>query len=146
MEVRQRFLQRQEKVMRVCTQGASSNTGENFILYHSHVHMYNTSTHHTIQYNSAATLCVSHSAGSTPNSQHRSLVFWHDHSTILNHGFLMVTLRTLFDKDVYVTNKEYLTKQESTWISRQKLSSLRYTFSWWGVHPWMTKQPSLQTG
>ena len=40
----------------------------------------------------------------------RSLVFWHDHATILNHGFLMVTVHTLYDQAVHLTNQEYLNK------------------------------------
>ena len=38
----------------------------------------------------------------------RSLVVWHDHATLLNRGFLMVTVHTLYDKAVYFTDREYL--------------------------------------
>ena len=34
----------------------------------------------------------------------RSLVVWHDHATLLNRGFLMVIVHTLYDKAVYFTS------------------------------------------
>lgn len=45
----------------------------------------------------------------------RSLALWHDHATILNSGFIMVTLHTVYDTNVSYTNEEYHTKTgEST--------------------------------
>ena len=37
----------------------------------------------------------------------RSLVLWHDHATLLNRGFLMITVHTLYDKAVHLTDQEY---------------------------------------
>ena len=37
----------------------------------------------------------------------RSLVLWHDHATILKMGFLMVTVHTLYDPAVFLTDEEY---------------------------------------
>ena len=33
----------------------------------------------------------------------RLLVFWHDHATILGHGYIMVTVHTVYDPAVYLT-------------------------------------------
>ena len=40
----------------------------------------------------------------------RSLVIWHDHATVLNSGFIMVTVHILYDHAVFLTNKEYQQK------------------------------------
>ena len=40
----------------------------------------------------------------------RSLVIWHDHATVLNSGFIMVTVRILYDHAVFFTNEEYQQK------------------------------------
>ena len=37
----------------------------------------------------------------------RCLVLWHDHATILSTGFLMITVHTLYDPAVFLTNSEY---------------------------------------
>ena len=37
----------------------------------------------------------------------RSLAFWHDHATILNMGFLMITVHTMYDEAVFFTDEEY---------------------------------------
>ena len=37
----------------------------------------------------------------------RSLVIWHDHATVLNSGFIMVTVHILYDDAVVLTNEEY---------------------------------------
>ena len=33
----------------------------------------------------------------------RLLVFWHDHATILGHGYIMVTVHTVYHPAVYFT-------------------------------------------
>ena len=40
----------------------------------------------------------------------RSLVIWHDHATVLNSGFIMVTVHILYDDAVFFTNEEYQQK------------------------------------
>lgn len=37
----------------------------------------------------------------------RSLVLWHDHATILKMGFIMITVHTLYDSAVFLTDEEY---------------------------------------
>ena len=37
----------------------------------------------------------------------RSLTIWHDHSTILNNGLIMITVHVIYDKAVFLTNEEY---------------------------------------
>ena len=37
----------------------------------------------------------------------RTLVLWHDHSTILGSGYLVMTIHTLYDPSVYVSTVEY---------------------------------------
>ena len=37
----------------------------------------------------------------------RSLAMWHDHATILNMGFLMITVHTLYDPAVFLTDEEF---------------------------------------
>ena len=37
----------------------------------------------------------------------RSLVLWHDHSTILKFGYLLMTIHTLFDPAVFHETDEY---------------------------------------
>ena len=37
----------------------------------------------------------------------RSLAFWHDHATILKMGFIMITVHTLYDPAVFLTDEEY---------------------------------------
>ena len=37
----------------------------------------------------------------------RSLVIWHIHATVLNSGFIMVTVHILYDDAVFWTNEEY---------------------------------------
>lgn len=39
--------------------------------------------------------------------RHRSLAIWHDHSTILNNGLIMITVHVIYDKAVFLTNEEY---------------------------------------
>ena len=40
----------------------------------------------------------------------RSLATWHDHATILKMGFLMITIHTLYDPAVFLTDEEYKQK------------------------------------
>lgn len=40
----------------------------------------------------------------------RSLAVWHDHSTILNNGLIMITVHVIYDKAVFLTNEEYYRK------------------------------------
>ena len=40
----------------------------------------------------------------------RSLAMWHDHATILKMGFLMITVHTLYDPAVFLTDEEYTQK------------------------------------
>ena len=40
----------------------------------------------------------------------RHLLFWHDHATILSKGYLLVTVSTLYDPLVYLTEEEYANK------------------------------------
>ena len=40
----------------------------------------------------------------------RSLAVWHDHSTILNNGLIMITVHVIYDKAVFLTNEEYYHK------------------------------------
>ena len=37
----------------------------------------------------------------------RFLQFWHDGSTISNHGHLLIMVNTVYDKAIYLTNEEY---------------------------------------
>ena len=37
----------------------------------------------------------------------RSLAVWHDHSTILNDGLIMITVHVMYNKAVFLTNEEY---------------------------------------
>ena len=37
----------------------------------------------------------------------RSLAIWHDHSTILNNGLIMITIHVVYDKEVFLINEEY---------------------------------------
>ena len=37
----------------------------------------------------------------------RSGHIWHDHSTILNNGLIMITVHVIYDKVVFLTNEEY---------------------------------------
>ncbi len=37
----------------------------------------------------------------------RSLALWHDHATILGNGFILVTVHTVYDAAVFLTNAEY---------------------------------------
>ena len=37
----------------------------------------------------------------------RKLVLWHDHSTILKAGYILMTIHTLYDPAVYMTTEEY---------------------------------------
>ena len=39
--------------------------------------------------------------------RHRHLAMWHDHSTILNKGMIMVTVNVLYDRAVFLSNEEY---------------------------------------
>ena len=41
---------------------------------------------------------------------HRSLVLWHDHSTILGLGCLLITVHVAYDTAVFLTNAEYSKK------------------------------------
>ena len=43
-------------------------------------------------------------------------MFWHDHATLANRGFLKIILHTLRDKPVHLSDKEYDTK------TRQKVN------------------------
>ena len=44
------------------------------------------------------------------HQRQRSLVIWHDHATVLNSGFIMVTVHILYDHAVFLTNVEYQRK------------------------------------
>ena len=39
----------------------------------------------------------------------RSLICWHDGSSISNHGHLLITFSTIYDKALFHTNEEYFT-------------------------------------
>lgn len=38
----------------------------------------------------------------------RSLCLWHDHATLLKHGYIMITVHVMYDPMVFYTNDEYL--------------------------------------
>ena len=44
------------------------------------------------------------------HQRQRSLAVWHDHSTILNNGLIMITVHVVYDKAVFLTNEEYRRK------------------------------------
>ena len=37
----------------------------------------------------------------------RSLCLWHDHATLLKHGYLLITVHVMYDHHVYYTDEEY---------------------------------------
>ena len=43
-------------------------------------------------------------------SRTRHLQVWHDNSTIANHGYFMVTVKTCYDKNIHFTRDEYKAK------------------------------------
>ena len=43
----------------------------------------------------------------------RRLVLWHDHSSILSHGYLLMTIHTLYDPAVYMSTEEYCKSTKS---------------------------------
>ena len=51
--------------------------------------------------------------------QTRHLNTWHDASTLANHGHILITVNTIYDKPVFITNEEYKIKTGKT-ISVQK--------------------------
>ena len=46
---------------------------------------------------------------------HRHLSVWCDHSTILSHGYLLLTVRPIFSKDIYFTNSEMEKSKGGSW-------------------------------
>ena len=46
---------------------------------------------------------------------HRNLSVWADHSTILSHGYLLLTVKPIYSKDVYLTNKEMEESKGGSW-------------------------------
>lgn len=42
----------------------------------------------------------------------RTIALWHDHSTLLSHGYVLVTIKIVYDQAVFITNSELL--QRST--------------------------------
>ena len=38
------------------------------------------------------------------------LIFWSDHACVLNNGYLLLTMKTLYDTQVFFTNEEMLEK------------------------------------
>ena len=43
----------------------------------------------------------------------RHLIMWHDHSTLLSYGLLLITVKTAYDPAVFYTNSEVHDKKES---------------------------------
>ena len=65
-------------------------------------------SHSLQESNSYSSTQVYHTVPDMAKAQRRQcLVLWHDHATILSTGFLMITVHTLYDPAVFLTNSEY---------------------------------------
>ena len=53
-------------------------------------------------------------------TQRRHLCFWIDHSGILSHGCLLMTVKTLYNPRFYLTNKEFKEKYPNTTLDIPK--------------------------
>ncbi len=89
-QIRKRLLKKQEQYMRIANDTTACNL----------VHPLHTET----------SVCSADNSLQAPThsyQQSRSLAMWHDHATILGSGFVLITVHTLYDDAVFLTNEEY---------------------------------------
>lgn len=97
-DLRQRVLQKQEEFMHLQTDQELAQLGADELL--AILHASNYPVRETLTNDQMQKII-------TNQQRQRSLAVWHDHSTILNNGLIMITVHVVYDKAVFLTNEEY---------------------------------------
>lgn len=98
LHLREKLLKAHEKYMRLSTDSDLANLTQTQVV--EACKRFSIPTEEDMQTDSLRHLLAKY-------QRQRSLVIWHDHATVLNSGFIMVTVHILYDDAVFLTNDEY---------------------------------------
>ncbi len=97
-DIRNRLLKKQERYMRLDSNEAFDAMSHTQLL--ESLQAYCTTVNESFSDSELQMLLRGYQRG-------RSLALWHDHATILGSGFILITVHTIYDAAVFLTNAEY---------------------------------------